>query len=234
MLGKQWMWPALAAPVLGWYFLARRSPRLAAFLIVGIASLAAFALVYQIDDPEGFYIPIVSLLGLPMGCAVALWQGSRSQIVWAATVMALCAPLASRHWVEARSRPSQDLVEGVDELGEVAWDFPDVVARVPEHTRILAPCGHYGCAQVLNYFRFADEDFARKHLAIAHLPGRPGGWHAPWVTIDPATPGPEPICTLLPLEAQRLRSFFSLRRIDREAIVWRGRRLARPPIFCRD
>jgi hypothetical protein len=234
ILSKQWMWPTLAAPVLGWYFLARRSPRLAAFFLVGIASLTAFALVYQIDDPEGFYIPIVVLLGLPMACAVALWQQGRSQILWAAAVMALCVPLAFEHWGEARSRPSQELVEGLDELGEVAWDFPDVVARVPEHARILAPCGHYGCVQVLNYFRFADKNFARKHLAIAHLPGRPEGWHAPWAALDPATPGPEPICTLLPLEAQRLASFFRVRRIDREPIMWRERPLARPPIFCRD
>ena len=125
-------------------------------------------------------------------------------------------------------------MEGVDELGEVAWDLPDVVSRVPERTRVLAPCGHYGCAQGLNYFRFADKEFARKHLVIAHLPGRPGGWHARWAALDPAAPGPEPICTLLPSEARRLASTFTLRRIDREPIVWRGRHLARPPIFCRD
>lgn len=232
-LRRQWLWPVWMAVPWGLSAIARRSSRAAAFLGVAIAGQLVFPLMYEIDDPAGFYVPIVVLMGVAIGAAVAVPARALGRLAATALVVLALAPLVTMHWREARTAPPFDRFEDLDDLRWTAWDLPDAVERMPDHARLLAPCGHYGCAQVLNYYRFTDGRFRDKHLEIAHLPGRPAGWHAPWPEIDRAQAATAPICAIAPTDVRSLRGWgLSVAPIERGVMEWGGKSYARPALWC--
>jgi hypothetical protein len=233
MLQKQWTWPALLGAVGGGFWVAHSSRLAGSFFGTALAAGLLLALVYHIDDPDGFYVPLFVFISILMGASVMLARSRGARAAIAGALILAFVPRVRAQLVQVRAQRPQDLVEGVDDLGEVAWDIPSLIAEVPPGSDVLAPCGHYGCAEVLNYYRFADREFARKDLAIAHLPGRPEGWHAPWRPVAPSRTSQRPICGILPSDRVVLQaSGLRVRTILRDPVYWRGSRLARPAIYC--
>lgn len=232
-LRQQWLWPVWLAVPWGLSAIARRSPRAAVFLGVAIAGQLVFPLMYEIEDPAGFYVPIVVLMGVAIGAVVAAPARALGRALATTLLLLALVPLAQIHWTEARTVAPFDRVEDIDDLRWTAWDLPDAVERMPEHARLLAPCGHYGCAQVLNYYRFADARFREKDLEIVHALGRPEGWHAVWPQLDREGAATAPVCAIAPSDVRVMRGWnLAAQPIERGVLEWGGKSYARPPLWC--
>src|SRR5262249_40091063 len=69
-LQKQWAWPFFLLIPFGFIRMRERTPRAYTFLVLAALGFSFFALAYEIPDPDGFFIPIVTLLALPLGIAL--------------------------------------------------------------------------------------------------------------------------------------------------------------------
>jgi hypothetical protein len=226
-LAGQWPWPMLLVAAAGGVVALRRARVLGAFVLVSAAGFLVFAFLYSIPDPEGFYIPVVTLLAPLVGLAVPP-AGERRR--WAAlgglaVVLALLAPAALTQVRAARAASGYDALETMTAGPRIPWDLPDVVARIPADGRFVLPCSHYGCVEVFNYFRFADHQARRKHIAFVHLDGgMPYPLPSPPRSITPEDARAAPTCSIRPEDARAFeRAGAAVRRIDRAPAV---------PLYC--
>jgi hypothetical protein len=188
---------------------------------------------YLIPDPAGFYIPIVTLLALPLALACV----ARDSYQWLRLgVLASC--LAVSAWQQAQSAGrliGNELVYNLGGRKGIAWDLSDVFSRIPEGASFAQPCTAYGCVELINYYRFADHTAQRRKIQFVQLPGMDSMHYAyapmevlPWTSADERV-----VCTLHKGEAKRLtRSGAALQTIERQAQRIGNKDYPGVPIYC--
>ena len=148
-------------------------------------------------------------------------------------------PLTLVHLRAVARQVSSDRLEAeMDEIGEVAWDLPDVIRRVPPGTRLVSPTSGYNGAEVMNYFAFADREARAKGITVVYLGEHYTGWHSDWAEGEVSTrsvgDGAGPICTLSAKQAQAFRrARATMTEIPREPLERpHAASIPRPSIYC--
>ena len=207
LLQKQWVWPVFGFAALGAHRLVSFARVLGAYVLLATAGFLAFAYFYDIPDPEGFYIPIVVLLAVLVGCGVPM--PTRSGVAAMVVLGLLLALPAAVFLQDHQKQVGLDTVEELgDGKGNVLLDLPDLVRRIPEGSELALPCNHYGCAEVVNYYRYADPTAKRRHIRVVVLSpglryGLPGP--APKVVEASATTS-ERVCSVREVDANVMRA----------------------------
>jgi hypothetical protein len=184
------------------------APLFCRFLCIGVIAFFAFAFGYEIPDPEGFFLPVVVLLSVFLGAAAEpLLRGVRP-LMWGALAVLLAFPIAAH--LAVRSRTSAfDLVEDVgNETGQVLWDLDDLFEHLPVGARFAVPCSHYGCVQVLQYYRFAAPVVSRRGIELVRLPNVDANfWDVETKirTIDYNRARSETVCSIRKPDANAMR-----------------------------
>jgi hypothetical protein len=232
-LQQQWAWPVLLLLPFGFVRMRERAARAARFVEISVLGLLSFALIYQIPDPAGFYIPIVTLLALPLALSC-----SAPQRTWnfRAVLLAACLAIGAwQHVKKARALVGNELVYSLGNHKFVAWDLDDVFQRIPQGAIFAQPCEAYGCVELINYYRFGDPTAQRRNIQFAQLPGMSSDYYvfAPMRELSWQDGREAVICTLRQADAQRLRKHGArLRTIDRQARRLAGREYPGVPIYC--
>jgi hypothetical protein len=170
VIQKQWMWPILFAFPTAVFSLRARAPRFFVFVSIAVLSLLFFAFEYDIGDPDGFYMPVVLLLSYGIGAAVASLEVRRPRWTWLALSTVLAIP-ALAQVAALQHIDGDEVVEGMDnETGVVLWNLDDLFEHLPVGATFAVPCSHYGCTQVLNYYRYAEPVIARRHISFVRFP----------------------------------------------------------------
>jgi hypothetical protein len=229
-LQKQWAWPVLLLIPFGLTRLRVRSPRGARFVQIALAGLMGFALLYKIPDPAGFYLPIVTLLALPLALACSAGRH------WRLGVLALCLGVSAwQHLQGARRLVGNELIYSLGDHKNIAWDLDDVFERMPRAAYFAQPCEAYGCVELINYFRFADSTVQRRDIRFAQLPGVQSAYYAfaPMQSLPWDAGQREVICTIRKDDAKSLRKHgAAVRTIERPARRIAGKEYPGVPIFC--
>ncbi len=177
VLQHQWVWPLLLVIPTGIAAVYERAPLFAVFTAVSVACLLVFAFYYDIGDPEGFYMPVTVLLSFTIAGAMHVAEKSAPRSSWFALGTALTVG-ALAHVLAWSKRSGNNVVEGLDdEPDPVLWNLDDLFAHVPDGASIAVPCSHYGCVEVLDYYRYAEPVFRDKHLRFVRFNNiDPGYW----------------------------------------------------------
>jgi hypothetical protein len=180
VIQKQWMWPMLLALPSGVVALRARARPFCVFLSLAVVGLLFFAFEYDISDPDGFYMPVVLLLSYGVGAAMASLRAKRPVASWLALGTLLAIP-AFAHLALWRREDGCEVVEGMDnETGVVLWNLDDLFEHIPEGATFAVPCWHYGCTEVLNYYRYAEPVIERRHISFVRFPNtEPDYWDTP-------------------------------------------------------
>lgn len=209
VLQKQWMWPMLFVFPTGFLALRARSRMFLAFLSIALLGLLYFAFEYDIPDPDGFYMPVALLLSYGVGAAVAALEAQRPLLTFFAFSALLAIPTAA-HLIEWRKEDGCDVVEGMDnETGVLLWNLDDLFEHIPEGARFAVPCSHYGCTEVLDYYRFAEPVIARRNIEFVRFPNsEPDYWDTPTklVKVEYESAKTHPTCTLRRPDAVAFRT----------------------------
>lgn len=236
-LQKQWAWPFFLLLPFGFVRMRARTPRAYTFLLLALAGFSCFALTYEIPDPEGFFVPIVTLLALPLGVALAKLSarsfGSRVLIGALALCFGASAHVHVREWQRCIGR---ELVYSIgDRNKHMLLDFDDLFARIPEGASFVLPCNAYGCVQVINYYRFADPTAAQRRIRFVRPPELDSGFFAfappeRWLWAKATQ---EVACALRKNEAREMaRQGAQVRTIERPAKFIDGVMYPGVPIYC--
>ena len=232
-LQKQWAWPALLLLPFGFVRLRQRTPRAGRFVEISLVGLLAFATVYKIPDPAGFFIPIVTLLALPLSLSCSAPR--RAWNVRAIVVGACLAIGAAQHLSKVHSLAGNDRVYSLGNHKFVAWDLNEVFQRIPEGALFAQPCEAYGCVELINYFRFADPTVRRRNIQFAQLPGVSSDYYAfaPMKQLGWQDGRRVVICTLREGDAKQLRKHGArLTTTERGARWIAGKEYPGVPIHC--
>lgn len=236
-LQKQWAWPFFLLIPFGFIRMRERTPGAYVFVLLSVLGFSAFALAYEIPDPEGFFVPIVTLLTLPLGIALGKLPtrgfGARALIAVLAACFCVSAFIHLREW---RSSIGRELVYSIGERNKhMLLDLDDVFARIPEGARFLLPCNAYGCVEVMNYYRFADPTVARRKIRFARPPGVDSGYFVFAPTEDWFWDRAlrEVTCSLRKHDARDMtRQGARVRTIEREPKRIDGVEYPGVPIYC--
>ena len=170
---RQWLWPLLFAVPFGMWRLRVLAPAFFGLICVALLALGLFAYGYAIPDPEGFFMPIVVLLAIAIGAASTKLpeQPTERALTWAAGAICLaCSSFA--HLLDVSREVGFEVYEDIGEgRGKIQWDIENVLRTIPEGAKLAVPCDHYGCVQVLNYYRFSDPIVAQRRIEFLRLPG---------------------------------------------------------------
>ena len=240
-LQQQWAWPLLLCLPFGAVRLARIDGRLAIFLLLGVIGHLALAFVFRIPDPEGLFASIAVLLVVPLALVPASFEadlkvpgtaphGSRAFAAMLLVHGALAAAHVSKWLTHLYTAYVQQTPEG-----QVVLNLPTLADVVPDHAMVAVPCGHYGCVEVVNYYRFVDPALRAKGVTFVRL-----AW-SEWdegissvPLVDPKTARRErPICVLLQQDVAKLRE-LGLRpvAIPRPPARVNGRTFKSGPLQC--
>lgn len=242
-LEKQWLWPLLMCVPLGLVRLAEKSRALLSFVVVGLLGLFVFAFAYDIPDPDGFYMPVCVLLALCIGLASEIVPTGATRLArWSqiASACFLASLLALPAIVHVRAYAKLCGFEEIEEMGDgrgpILWDLEDLVARVPEGATLAVPCAHYGCVQVLNYYRFADPTVKEKRITFARLPGMNTGYwdvHEAMQSLGFEAASERVLCTIREEDARGIRARgVAVDTIEREGRETRSGWMPGVPIYC--
>lgn len=197
-------------------------------LALGACALALYAALPWLDA-RAVYSEAGAL-------ALGVWAaGVEQRLVAASFVLLSLAPGAVLRVREARAVLPFDVLEDVlGDPGQELLDLPELVASVPEGALITQPCTHYGCAQVVNYYRFVEPLVARRKLELVSLAGSQRSWQPdPPRTISASEARTRVVCTLFGHELAMLEQAGAhMTRIDRGALTVRGEQRTRLPVFC--
>lgn len=234
-LQKQWAWPVLLLLPLGFRRLRERARLTTRFVQLALCGFGLFALLYDIPDPDGFYLPIATLLSVPLGLACTSREGRWSLRLGLLAVCLSAAAMA--HLQHVRKLVGTELVYSLGNHKYVAWDLGEVFARVPEGARFAQPCSAYGCVQIINYHRFADPTVQARNIRFVQLPGASSFYYAfaPMPALPWEAGQREVICTLRKADAKKLAQHGArLRTIDRAARRIADTEYKGVPIYCTD
>jgi hypothetical protein len=195
LLSRQWslaLW-ALVLPSL--WLLHRRSSAMTWFAVLSVGAWLAFAFVYAIPDPDGFFVPVVVVCSLALAVAAAT---APPRQLWSALVILALLPSAATHLAHYRDTVAYDVLEDVGQTpARELLDLPDLVGRLPVGALLALPCGHYGCLQVSNYYRFADQRMRERHIELVTIQGGVGyNMPAKPRSISPAVGKHQVVCTI--------------------------------------
>ena len=208
-LQKQWLWPVLGLAAIGALRLMSFARALGAYVLLATLGFLGFAFVYDIPDPDGFYVPVIVLLSVLIGCGVP----TRARLSGVALIVAF-ALLAAPAWLFLKEHQRQVGLDVVEEMGDgqgnILLDLPDLVRRIPEGSKLALPCNHYGCIEVVNYYRFADETAKERRIEVVQLTQG----------LRYGLPGPAP--KLLAPAAALTDTFCSIRASDAAAMRGAG------------
>ncbi len=233
LLQKQWLWPAWIVLGLGLERAVATTRAIGLYVLLALLGFLAFAALYDIQDPEGFYVPAVCLAAFALPFAVP--QRMPRGLVLAGVLALSVAPVAAVHLAEWRALGDRGVIEGIAGDPPVLWDLPDLVARVPARAEIVLPCNHYGCIETWNYFRFGDPAARERHLSWVQLAGglEYGGWGSAPHTIKPAEATSQVVCAIRSADADKMREAGAvLEKIERPDKTVAGRSYAGMPIWC--
>lgn len=232
LLDRQWMLPIWFVVPIGLVATFRRQASLGVF--VGLAALGwlAFAFLYQIPDPEGFYLPLCVVGAAMLGVAVA--EASRPRLALLALALALLPGVVffhRTHQTAMRFDVLEDVGYGIE---PEMLDLPDLVRRIPEGSLLALPCGHYGCIEVSNYYRFADPTARRRRIEIVTvLGGTPYSLPSPPRILPAVAARARIVCTIHVFERDLLaRSGVTMRTIERGVRPTPTGPRPRLPVFC--
>jgi hypothetical protein len=217
LLQRQWIWPLLFVIPTGMLALWKRAPLFAAFVGMSLVGLLVFAFEYDIEDPDGFYMPVVLLLSFGIGGAMAAAEKKLPRARWVALGALLAIPAAVH--VMAWSRKSGfELVEGIDgQEKPVLWNLDDLFTQIPEGAKFAVPCAHYGCVEVLNYYRFGETVLDAKHVEYVRFSNLDTGyWDDKVAVVEFDRAKDQTICSIrkddaLAMRAKRARVDENLR-----------------------
>jgi hypothetical protein len=230
-LQKQWSWPLLLFLPFGLLHLFQTQTRFSIFLMIAVAGHFLAAIVFRIPDPEGLFIPVSVLLVIPLAMA-PLGLGKAPRVVIAMlTIQGLAAGahvLTLWRWEFAAYR--QQTPEG-----KVVLNLPTLHEVAPEHAMIAVPCGHYGCVEVINYYKLVDDALLAKDVSFIKFPW--SEWDSGKMSLPFIDPGKEkptqPVCVLLANDVAKLRERgFHVTAIARAPVRIRGRRFESAPLHC--
>jgi hypothetical protein len=238
-LQKQWAWPFFLLIPFGFIRMRERTPRAYTFVVLAVLGFSAFALAYEIPDPEGFFLPIVTLLALPLGIALGKLTTRSLGSIAVFGVLAVCFGMSALvHLREWRDSIGRELVYSIgDRNKHLLWDLDDLFARIPEGARFLLPCNAYGCVEVINYYRFADPTVARRNIRFARPPEQNSGYFAFAPTPDWYwdRSAHEVTCTLRKSESKEMAHHGArVRILEREPKFIDGVLYPGVPIYCSD
>lgn len=232
ILFQEWpppLWLALPSALTS---LARRAPITSRFAVGALAAWALFLFVYDIGDPQGLLVPMAA----PGALALGVWVAglARRWLGLGVVVLSLGPGVLLRLQQAERAVPFDVLEDVLGDPGPELLDFPELVVRVPEGARIIQPCTDYGCAQVVNYYRFAVPELRRRKLELVSLAGSQRSWQPnPPPTIAAAEATRSVVCTVLAHERDMMeRAGARMHRIARGALALRGVARERLPVFC--
>jgi hypothetical protein len=206
---KQWMWPTLFLIPSAIAAFRERAPDWSRFTVVALLCLLFFALEYDISDPDGFYMPIVLLLSFWIGGAMSALDARSPRLAWIALGTLLAVP-AGAHVVDWLHHDGNEVVEGMDnETGIVLWDLDRLFERLPEGATFAVPCWHYGCTEVLNYYRYTAAVVQRRHISFVRFPNtQPDYWdtHTKLEKAEYEAARKTTICTIRKPDADAMRA----------------------------
>jgi hypothetical protein len=95
-----------------------------------------------------------------------------------------------------------------NETGGVMWDLDDLFQRIPEGARFAVPCDHYGCVEVVNYYRYADPVVRARHIGFVRFPNVEGSYvdiHTKFDAVDYDEGGRHVVCSIRKPDAAAMR-----------------------------
>ncbi len=232
VLLRQWTLPVWLGAPMAFYALHRRFPGVARFAITACLAWLTFLYLYDIPDPDGLVVPIACCVAPALGVAVA--SAARFRLTAAIAGCALL-PTALLHVQQYRQTVGFEILQDVNASpGREALDMPDLIGGLPENAHLTLPCLHYGCAQVMNYYRFADEAVQERHVRIVGLKGsRLSRWHSPPPSIDPRLGLSQVVCTVQERESTLLSSKgVRMQKRERGELHVAGKTYQRLPVYC--
>jgi hypothetical protein len=207
LIERQWMWPLVLIIPTGALTLRKRAPLFTLFVGLSLVCLLVFAFQYDIEDPDGFYMPIVLLLSFGVGAAVAAAKKSLPRLRWLALAALLGVPAAA-HVMAWSQKSGFELVEGIDGgTTPVLWNLDDLFAHIPEGAKFAAPCSHYGCVEVLNYYRFGEPVLKERSIGYVRFKDLDTGyWDDKVEIVEFERARDETICSIRKGDATAMRA----------------------------
>lgn len=240
-LQKQWAWPLLMCLPFGAIRLARLDRPFAVFLAFGVLGHLALAFVFRIPDPEGLFLSVAVLLVLPLSLVPAsveadLTAGGVLTPARAAVAMllmhgALVAAHLNRWLTDLYTAYVQQTPEG-----KVVLNLPTLADAAPRGAQIGVPCGHYGCVEVVSYYRFVDAPLREKDVTFVRFSWSEwdeGTSSVPLVVDPRGAARARPLCVLLQNDVTKLTELgLKLEAIPRPPVRVNGRTFISPPLHC--
>jgi hypothetical protein len=206
---KQWMWPMIFVLPAAFRSLRARAPMFFVFVTVALAGLVLFAFEYDISDPDGFYMPVVLLLSYGIGAAMGSLPVRRRRFLRVGFGALLLLP-ALAHAIVFWHEDGDEMVEGMDnETGLVLWNLDDLFEHLPEGATFAVPCWHYGCTEVLNYYRYAEPVIQRRRISFVRFPNtEPDYWDTPTAVekVEYDAARETTICSIRKPDAEAMRA----------------------------
>jgi hypothetical protein len=233
VLLRQYILPLWLCVPTAFYLLFLKAKATARFCAWAAIGWLVFLYLYDVPDPGGLAVPIAVTVAPAVGVAVA---SAQRPFLALTAVVAMLLPTVVLHLREVSDFVSYDVMEDV--YGSPArepLDFPDLIQRLPEDAYLTVPCGHYGCVQVTNYYRFADARTLARGIQIVTLHG---SFRPPWPTatrIEPELAQKRVVCTVQRAERDLLLARGArMRTIARGSVQLREGAIERLPLFCSD
>lgn len=240
-LQKQWAWPLLLCLPFGAIRLARLDRAFAIFVGLGVLGLFALAFVFRIPDPEGLFVSVAVLLVVPLALVPASVEADlTSGAVLTSSRAAVCMLLVHgalvaahvNHWLtDLYTAYVQQTPEG-----KVVLNLPTLADAAPRGAQVGVPCGHYGCVEVVSYYRFVDAPLREKDVTFIRFPWSEwdeGTSSVPLVADPRAAARTRPLCVLLQHDVTKLTELgLKLEAIPRPPVRVNGRTFQSPPLRC--
>lgn len=232
VLLRQWILPLWVCAPLAFHFFLARFSATARFCAAACLSWLAFLYFYDIPDPDGLVVPISCCVAPAFGVTVHAARHSRA---WTTAAILGIAPTALLHVKQYRETVAYDILEDVTRApGRELLDMPDIAQRLPDGAYLALPCLHYGCVQVMNYYRFADESMRKRSIQIV---GLRESQRSPWPSSPPIIEleraRSHVVCTVHERESRLLSARgATMARIDRGEGRIGERVYERLPLYC--
>ena len=240
-LQQQWAWPLLLCLPFGAIRLARLDRALAIFLSMGVLGHLVLAFVFRIPDPEGLFTSVAVLVTVPLALVPASVEadltpagrvvtGPRAFVVMVLVHGALIAAHLERWRTDLYTAYVQQTPEG-----RVVLNLPTLADVVPDGAKVAVPCGHYGCVEVVSYYRFADPALREKRVTFVRFPWSEWdeGTSSVPLVADPRARRERPLCVLLQQDVAKLNELgLKPEAIARPPARVLGRSFVSGPLHC--
>ncbi len=240
-LQRQWAWPLLLCLPFGAVRLARLDSALAIFLSMGVLGHLVLAFVFRIPDPEGLFTSVAVLVAVPLALVPAFVDAdlrSAGGLVTGARAFGAMSivhgALVAAHVEQWRTELYTAYVQQTPE-GRVVLNLPTLADVVPDGAKVAVPCGHYGCVEVVSYYRFVDPALLEKRVTFVRFPWSEWdeGTSSVPLVADPRARRERPLCVLLQNDVAKLNELgLKPEAIARPPARVLGRSFVSGPLHC--